>query len=155
MFYNTDNLVVLKTLEANYEVIRDEYLAVSSKTVTWPEEFLHNGKWEAYGIKFQGKDIPNMCPKTTEIIGSIPGVYIAGFSVLKAGCVISPHKGYTGSVWRSHLGLICPDNCWIKVGDATHKWKEGEVVVFDDTLTHEAANEGSQDRVVLIVDIPK
>jgi len=155
MFYTTEQHKALKVLEDNFEVIRDEYKAVMSSSVVWPEEHLHNGKWEAYGIKFQGKSMDNDCPKTTEIINGIPGVYIAGFSILRAGCVIKPHVGYTSSVWRAHLGIICPRDCWIKVGGDTYKWTEGEVVVFDDTVEHEAANEGDQDRVVLIVDIQK
>jgi beta-hydroxylase len=155
MFYTTERHESLKVLEDNYAVILDEYRAVSDESVPWPETFLHNGKWRAYGIKFKGSYLPNSCPKTTEIVRSIPNVYIAGFSILKAGCVISPHKGYTDSVWRSHLGLICPDNCWIKVGGVTHEWKEGEVAVFDDTNVHEASNESDRDRVVLIVDIEK
>jgi len=155
MFYTSNDYPVLKVLEDNYETILEEYQSVAHQTVPWFEEALHNGKWEAYGIRFKDNDLWNACPRTTEIIKSIPGVYIAGFSVLKAGCYIKPHRGYTSAVWRSHLGLICPDKCWIKVGDEKYQWKAGEVVVFDDTVLHEAANEGDADRAILIVDIKK
>jgi len=155
MFHTAEDYKPIRKLTDNVEVILAEYLKVSSKTKQWPEAHLHNGKWEAYGIKFQGEDLINECPKTTEIINSIPGVFIAGFSVLKAGCVITPHVGYTDSVWRLHLGLICPPNCWIRVGEETHHWKKGEAVLFDDTIEHEAANESDSDRVILIVDVKK
>jgi len=155
MFHTTAKFPLLKILEQNHKVILSEYLASVDKLKPYFETHLHNGKWEAYGIKFKGEDIENNCPKTTELVNQIPRTYIAGFSTLKAGCEIRPHTGYTGDVWRAHLGLICPDNCWIKVGDEKHTWKEGEVVVFDDTIRHEAKNESDTDRVILLVDFYK
>jgi aspartyl/asparaginyl beta-hydroxylase (cupin superfamily) len=156
MFYTAAEHPALKVLEDSYETILADYQSVADKTVPWFEERLHNGKWEAYGIKFRGSDVwGRECDRTAEIIDRIPGVYIAGFSVLKAGCQIKPHVGYTGDVWRAHLGLVCPPNCWIKVGGQQYTWKVGEVVVFDDTIEHSAANESDSDRVILIVDIKK
>lgn len=145
-------------MQVGWETIRDEYLAVADKTTKWMEPELHNGKWEVFGFYFKGDKVQaniDRCPKTWELIQSIPNVYIAGFSILRAGAVIHPHEGYTGDVWRSHLGLICPQGAWIKVGDETHHWKEGEWFVFDDTITHEAHNESNEDRVILIVDFYK
>jgi|JYMV01.1.fsa_nt_gi beta-hydroxylase len=155
MFYTTEEHPLLKVLEDNYEVILEDYKSIKNDCELWSENSIHNGKWEAYGIMFKGEHLPNKCPRTTEIVKSIPGVYIAGFSVLKAGGIIKPHKGYTTGVWRSHLGLMCPDKCWIKVGGVEHRWKKGAVAVFDDTNTHEAVNESNEDRVVLIVDIER
>ena len=53
---------------------------------------------------------------------------------------------------RSHLGLICPENAWLRVEDETYHWTCGQVVVFDDTMRHCAGNDASTERVVLIVD---
>jgi aspartyl/asparaginyl beta-hydroxylase (cupin superfamily) len=155
MFYSTAEFPFLKILEQNREVILSEYLASADKSKPWFETNLHNGKWRTYGIKFKGENIDNECPETTKLVNQLPRTYIAGFSTLKSGCKIHPHTGYTGDVWRAHLGLVCPDNCWIKVGGEEYRWKEGEVVVFDDTILHEAANESDTDRVVLIVDFYK
>ena len=43
--------------------------------------------------------------------------------------------------------------CGIRVGDSTYFWKEGESFAFLDALEHEAWNESSGDRYILIVDI--
>jgi len=155
VFHFTADYPVLKVLEDNWESILAEYLAVANQVITWPERHLHNDKWKAYGLLFKGEYLDNDCPRTTEIVRNIPGAYIAGFSVLKAGCIISPHTGYTDNVLRTHLGLVCPEGCWIKVDNESYTWKAGKAVLFNDMLLHEAANESDEDRVVLIVDIQK
>jgi aspartyl/asparaginyl beta-hydroxylase (cupin superfamily) len=53
------------------------------------------------------------------------------------------------------LGLICPEGPWIKVEGELYKWKEGEMVVFDDSKFHEAENPTDQQRVRLMVDFKK
>lgn len=52
-----------------------------------------------------------------------------------------------------HLPLIVPENCLFRVGDETREWKEGELLIFDDTILHEAWNGAHRQRVVLIFDI--
>jgi ornithine lipid ester-linked acyl 2-hydroxylase len=157
MFFSSNQFPELKALEQNWEAIKQEYLAVSKETSEWPETYLHNGKWDIFGIYFAGRRLEGekLCPLTSELVHRVPGLFIAGFSILRPGCIITPHVGYTDAVWRSHLGLICPEGAWIEVGEVRHGWKEGEVVVFDDTILHNAANEANTDRVVLILDFLK
>ena len=45
-----------------------------------------------------------------------------------------------------------PPDCALRVGGQIHEWKEGRCVTFDDTYLHEAWNNSSETRVVLIVD---
>jgi aspartate beta-hydroxylase len=54
------------------------------------------------------------------------------------------------------LPLIVPDSkkCAIRVGDETHYWEEGKLIIFDDSFEHEAWNESDKPRVVLMSDIP-
>lgn len=47
----------------------------------------------------------------------------------------------------------CERACWLRVGPITAGWKEGQVLVFDDSFQHEAANYAASARLVLIVDI--
>jgi beta-hydroxylase len=96
-----------------------------------------------------------LCPLTASLVHQIPGLFIAGFSLLKPNCKIKPHVGYTNEVYRSHLGLACPPQAWLKVDDETYHWRSGEVVVFDDTKMHSAENASNTNRVVLIVDFLK
>jgi aspartyl/asparaginyl beta-hydroxylase (cupin superfamily) len=41
----------------------------------------------------------------------------------------------------------------LRVGDETRQWHDGQCLVFDDYLEHEAWNHTEQDRIVLIVDL--
>jgi aspartate beta-hydroxylase len=41
----------------------------------------------------------------------------------------------------------------LRVGEETHIWEPGRLVLFDDTIRHEAWNRSDQLRVVLIFDV--
>jgi len=53
----------------------------------------------------------------------------------------------------AHLPLVVPDKCQFRVGYDTRRWMEGEVIIFDDTIEHEAFNDSDQLRVVLLFDV--
>lgn len=59
-------------------------------------------------------------------------------------------------VLRCHLPLVVPagGSCAIRVGNETRQWKEGELMIFDDSFEHEAWNNSGEDRIVLMFDIP-
>lgn len=156
-FMSSDDFKFLKVFEENYEKIRDEYLNVANNLIDWPERGLHNGLWKAFGIMFCGNKVPTrtLTPYTTSLVDQIPNLWIAGFSVLKPGCRIIPHVGYTDRVYRAHIGLICDGQAFIQVGNDQYHWKNGEAVVFDDTQLHFAQNDGKEDRVILLVDFMK
>ena len=72
------------------------------------------------------------------------------FSKLLPGAHIPPHFGLTNTRLTVHLPIIVPDGCEIRVGDETHRWREAEIVAFDDSFEHEAWHKGEGERVVLI-----
>ena len=39
-----------------------------------------------------------------------------------------------------HLPLIVPNGCWLRVGNETREWEEGKLLIFDDSIEHEAKN---------------
>lgn len=98
------------------------------------------------------------CPLTAAAIDSLPVVRIRGhapevlFSLLTPGAHILPHRGVTNTRLVTHLPLIVPDDCALRVGGIDHVWQEGRCVVFDDTYEHEAWNRSTRTRVVLILD---
>ncbi len=98
------------------------------------------------------------CPATTAVLDSLPIVRIREhapevlFSLLTPGAHILPHRGVTNTRLVTHLPLIVPDNCALRVGGVEHAWQEGRCVVFDDTYEHEAWNRSDRTRVVLILD---
>lgn len=99
------------------------------------------------------------CPRTWETVLSAPLPRIAGwgptvvFSMLKAGAHIAPHTGMFNTRLICHLPLILPPNCRFRCGNEVREWQEGKLMIFDDTIEHEAWNESDSDRVVLIFDI--
>ncbi len=52
-----------------------------------------------------------------------------------------------------HLPLIVPPGGWLRVGGETRFWEEGRLLIFDDSIEHEARNPSDRLRVVLIFDI--
>jgi aspartyl/asparaginyl beta-hydroxylase (cupin superfamily) len=72
------------------------------------------------------------------------------FSRLLPGAHIPPHCGAANNRITVHLPLIVPNDCAIRVGDAIHVWREGELFAFDDSFEHEAWNRSGAERVVLI-----
>jgi aspartyl/asparaginyl beta-hydroxylase (cupin superfamily) len=75
------------------------------------------------------------------------------FSLLRAGARINPHTGVHNARLTCHLPLIVPPDCGFRVGNEVRQWEEGKLLVFDDSIEHEAWNGSAQDRVVLIFDI--
>lgn len=99
----------------------------------------------------------NLCPKTIEALQCVPDLISAEFSLLQPNTKILPHKGYSKMVLRSHLALIIPDEekCAIKIENDTRHWKEGEILIFNDALEHEAWNDSDKIRIVLMFDFLK
>lgn len=98
------------------------------------------------------------CPRTSGLLDTLPLVRIRDhapetlYSVLRPGTHILPHRGVTNTRLVTHLPLIVPPDCALRVGGQTHVWEEGRCVTFDDTFEHEAWNRSGQTRVVLIMD---
>lgn len=164
-FYNANDFAYKTLLEENVAVIRTEFLALlNSDFQQWSSvypNYLEKGSmWKTFEFQFFGiKNLKasQICPKTAEIISQIPELVTAQFSILFPHSDILPHKGYSRIVLRNHLPLIVPDEllCGIKIENQTHHWKEGELVVFDDSFLHEAWNHTDEIRVVLMFDVAK
>lgn len=75
------------------------------------------------------------------------------FSLLRAGARIPPHTGMVNTRFICHLPLIVPGNGALRVGGTVREWQFGQLMVFDDSVEHEAWNHADTDRLVLIFDI--
>jgi aspartate beta-hydroxylase len=75
------------------------------------------------------------------------------FSRLAGGARIPAHHGVMNARLICHLPLIVPPRCGFRVGGETREWHEGKLLVFDDTIEHEAWNNGTEDRTILIFDV--
>lgn len=85
-----------------------------------------------------------------DVVGQSPS---ALFSRLLPGAHIPPHNGLTNTRLICHLPLILPGQCTIRVGNETRSWQGGQLLIFDDSIQHEARNASNAPRAVLIFDI--
>ena len=126
------------------------------------KELVANRDWSALFLCENGWAVPKIierCPRTWETILKAPVPRISGwgptamFSLLKGGAKISPHTGMFNTRLVCHLPLIVPPGCRFRVGNEVREWEVGKLLIFDDTIEHEAWNDSSEDRIVLIFDI--
>jgi aspartyl/asparaginyl beta-hydroxylase (cupin superfamily) len=75
------------------------------------------------------------------------------FSLLKPGTRIPAHTGTHNTRLICHLPLIVPPDCGFRVGNETRQWEVGKLIIFDDTIEHEAWNDSAEERVVLIFEV--
>lgn len=120
-----------------------------------------NSAWSAFFLVKEGQLTEGglKCPKTLAALEGAPQANIPNhspmvlFSKLTPGTRIPPHTGMINTRLVCHLPLIVPTGCHFRVGNDTRTWREGEAWVFDDTIEHEAWNQASEDRTILIFDI--
>ena len=78
---------------------------------------------------------------------------IAMFSVLRAGTHIPPHNGMLNTRLICHIPIVVPAGCRLRVGAEIRSVVEGEAMIFDDSIEHEAWNDGDSARAVLLFEI--
>ncbi|MBI1188359.1 MAG: aspartyl/asparaginyl beta-hydroxylase domain-containing protein [Alphaproteobacteria bacterium] len=121
-----------------------------------------NPDWGAcYLIKNGARveEVAAQCPATMAALSAAPLAVVPGrtpsvlFSLLRPGMRIPPHHGFVNTRLICHLPLIVPGACALRVGGETRAWREGELLIFDDTMEHEAWNLSDRVRVVLLFDV--
>lgn len=126
------------------------------------KELNRNPKWTAIHLLQNGERVETNarhCPRALaalEKLGQpdVPGASPnAMFSLLAPRTRIPPHAGVANTRLVCHLPLIVPPDCGFRVGATTREWVQGEAFVFDDTIEHEAWNDGDELRVVFICDL--
>ncbi len=75
------------------------------------------------------------------------------FSRLAAGARIPPHHGMINARLVCHLPMIVPGPGKLKVGNYARDWEPGKLLIFDDSMRHEAWNDADADRIVLLFDV--
>jgi aspartyl/asparaginyl beta-hydroxylase (cupin superfamily) len=176
-FFERELFPWVPALEAQTDSIRAELLAVMEQDrdrfapyiaynpgepVNQWQELNQSLRWSTFHLWRAGRPVDEnlaRCPSTAAALASVEMAEIGGlcpnamFSVLAPKTTIPPHNGETNARLVAHLPLIVPENCSYRVGFDWTKWTEGRVLVFDDTLEHEARNDSEQTRVVLIFDV--
>lgn len=156
MFLDPAGYGFADVLRGAWTEIRDECLALPTDSFDpWVQREMYGEGWSVYGLVAFGTRIEAAlaaCPRTAAAIAAIPGLTTAGFSRLAPGTHIKPHEGWVTTVYRGHLGLVVPDGCGLRVGSTTRTWAPGELLIFDDTVNHEAWNRSPSTRIVLLFD---
>lgn len=155
-------------LEAQWRAIAAEYHALLDRAEPIPpfHEISHeqrsitsDDRWRTFVLHAYGVEAPRncaLCPQTAAAVRAVPGMQTAMFSILEPGKHLPPHRGPYKGLLRVHLALQVPGNgssCWIEVAGQRLHWREGRVLVIDDTAVHSAANEADSRRCVLFLDV--
>lgn len=164
----------------NFNVLKREMEELTRTSwIPWPEHTLYQGKGND-GKEREWKVIPfvytfpaydpsstkwvdnncKACPKTFELLKSIPNIRTALYSRLGPGVELSAHQGWSdlaNHVLRCHIPLAVPepeeDKCGLWVEGLISFHKPGSIIIFDDSKWHKAFNRTHKDRIVLIIDI--
>jgi Aspartyl/asparaginyl beta-hydroxylase and related dioxygenases len=176
-YYDRSELPWSRDIEAAAPAIREELLAYlatgkdgfSPYMVSDPSRprsdnhgLTDNPAWSTLYIWEKGGRAPGLAQHFPRTLAAVEALDLAHlgvrapsilFSRLAAGARIPPHHGVMNARLICHLPLLIPPGCGFRVGGETRQWKQGELLVFDDTVEHEAWNSGSSDRIILIFDV--
>jgi len=122
----------------------------------------HSSAWSSFHLWAHGQPVDAnlaQCPVTAQALSEVGMARIAGlcpnamFSALAPHTHIPPHHGETNARLVAHLPLVVPPDCNLRVGFDRRQWEPGKVLIFDDSIEHEARNDSDALRVVLIFDV--
>ena len=158
----------LQALTDNWRTIRAEALQLLDEgriraAATYNDlgfnSFFRTG-WKRFYVKWYDEPLPSakaLCPKTVELVQSVPGVNAAMFALLPPGSKLGAHRDPFAGSLRYHLGLVTPnaDSCRIVVDGEPYSWRDGEAVMFDETFIHTAENRSDVTRIILFCDVER
>lgn len=121
-----------------------------------------DSSWGAHYLWEQGAIVPDhaaLAPATLRTLALPPMPVIAErspmalYSLLRPGTYIKPHNGMLNTRLICHLPLITNPDCALRVGNETRSWQQGKLLIFDDSIEHEAWNRGDSTRIILLFEI--
>ena len=175
-FFEREEFDWISEIEAATPAIREELLALLERGADFrpyvedeanrPQRQFHHLNnsldWSALYLWRDSALVPEIaqrCPRTVEVLGKVPLTHIGKrtpsvlFSRLEPGAHIPPHNGMLNCRLICHLPLIVPEGCWLRVGNETREWEEGKMLIFDDSIEHEARNPTGELRIILLFDV--
>ena len=161
----------LDSLRDNWQVIRDEAEALyrqeyfdATRRPGTPayydlgfRTFFKYG-WSRFYLKWYGythASARRLCPQTTALLERLPTLNGAMFALLPVGSKLTRHADPMACSLRYHLGLVTPNSpeCFINIDGRNVHWRDGEVLMFDETYLHYARNDSAQYRLILMCDV--
>lgn len=163
----------LDVLRQNWQTIRDEglelvrqdYFDATKRPGTASHydlgfrTFFKYG-WSRFYLKWYGythHSAERLCPRTLELLQDVPTVHGAMFTLLPPGGQLTRHADPIAVSLRYHLGLATPnsDACFINVDGKNLSWRDGQVLMFDETYLHYVRNDSDADRLILMCDVKR
>ena len=114
-------------------------------------------RWNVFMLEILGHRLAvnrACCPETCRVVDQVPNLIQAFFSILDPGKSVPEHEGPYRGYLRYHLALRVPRQNPPKlvVNSQDYYWKEGEAVLFDDSLPHSVVNHSTETLALLIID---
>jgi aspartyl/asparaginyl beta-hydroxylase (cupin superfamily) len=160
---------ISQKLAAFYPEVREEYLRATTKAATnplvrYPSSELRNTEgdsWAGYTLWNRGRftsGASKLFPSTVGLVHELeaelfPVTGEVVFLRLRPGTRLPAHCDSTNLQLTCHLGIEVPEGCGIRVGEEARTWREGSTLFFDHSFEHEAWNEGTSDRTVLLLNL--
>ena len=176
-YFPTEQLPWMADLEGHTDMIEGELNSLLTQSADRFSPYVHSGleqpqntettlldsdDWTSAFLWQDGKpesDILAACPETAALMADLPLTRISGlapsvlFSKLDAGAKIDPHTGLLNCRLICHLPLTVPPGCGLRVGEESRETQRGRGWAFDDSINHEAWNNGKTPRTILLFDV--
>ncbi|HUQ14032.1 MAG TPA: aspartyl/asparaginyl beta-hydroxylase domain-containing protein, partial [Novosphingobium sp.] len=138
------------------------YVEEHSDRASRGHSLLNDARWSAFHLWKDGERVEEnarRCPLIMRLLelAPIPRIKrrspMALISILRPATHIPPHSGMLNTRLICHIPLVVPAGCRLRVGAQTRAVVEGKAMLFDDSIEHEAWNDGDAVRAVLLFEI--
>lgn len=171
-FWDTSQFEWCSKLQSKFSAIRAEFLEAISDSASLEERgnniwagaltqnaaeygeswrtlvLMDRGRWDSVNC--------NLFPVTAKAVHDcgVDAMEVF-FARMQPETKIEVHTDFTNFVLTSHLPLVVPysgtNQCRLTVGDTTRQWIDGELMIFDTSLLHDAINDSDQARYILMI----
>jgi aspartate beta-hydroxylase len=95
--------------------------------------------------------LPVAARVTRALVELCPLVNVISLLAMQPGTRLPPHSDRANWLVSTHMGLVVPDGCGIRVGGDTRTWPVGKCISFDNSYEHSAWNDSRSVRIILAV----
>ena len=94
-------------------------------------------------------------PQTLAMLAGLEPINV-GISTLEPHSQTGRHKDDDHRYYRVHIPLVVPrGDVGLAIGRSVLRWRLGHIFIIDDTVYHNAFNRTRDERIVLLVDVPR
>ena len=176
-FFERSEFPFLNELEANASIVREELVPVMrdhgdlfeplitlgpGEPVAQWQQLNHSTRLTALHLWQDGVSIEAnqaLCPETARLVGALPLCELESaspnvfFCALAPATQVPPHHGESNARVTVYLPLMVSGEHTLRVGFEERQLREGKLLIFDDTLDHEAANSSDELCVILVLEL--